>query len=171
MRLYLSTDGGARFSPAQYIATVGSSYRNMDNARVAIADSDSGFVTFRDAGGLEVADLAPIAAQYKTLKTNGKVVDVPVTCPAPKGICKVQLKLTRGKGKTLEILASGKFVIAAGATETLKVPLKAAGRKLLVSDHGHFTATLTIVLHDFAGIQSTTAHVTVLGAFRVCSTW
>jgi hypothetical protein len=158
MRLYLSTDGGTRFSPAQYIATVGGSYRDMDNARVAIADSGTGFVTFRDAGGIEVADLAPIAAQYKTLKSNGKVVDVPVTCPAPKGTCKVELKLTRGKGKTL---ATGKFVIAAGATKTLKVPLEAAGIKLLASGHGHFTATLTVVLHSSAGAQTTTAHVTV----------
>jgi hypothetical protein len=158
MRLYLSTDGGARFSPAQYIATVGGSYRDMDNARVAIADGGSGFVTFRDARGIEVADLDPIAAQYKTLKTNGKVVDVPVTCPAPKATCKVELKLTRGKGMTL---ATGKFAIPAGATKTLKVPLTAAGIKLLASGHGHFTATLTILLHSSAGAQTTTAHVTI----------
>jgi hypothetical protein len=110
---------------------------------------------------LEVSDLNSIAAQYKTLKTNHKVVDVPVTCPAPKGTCKVELKLTRGKGKSLAILASGKFVIPAGATKTLKVPLKAAGIKLLASGRGHFTATLTIVLHSSAGTQTTTAHVTV----------
>jgi len=161
MRLYLSTDGGARFSPAQYIATVGASYSKSDNARVAIADGGSGFVTFRDARGLEVADLTPIAAQYATLKTNGKVVNVPLTCPAPKGTCKVQLKLTQGKGKTLVTLASGTFVIPAGATKTIKVPLKAAGITLLASAHGHFTATLTIVLHSSAGTQTTTAHVTV----------
>ncbi len=161
MRLYLSTNGGARFSPAEYVATVGSGYPGMDNARVAIADSGTGFVTFRDAGGIEVSDLNPIAAQYTKLKTNGKVADVPVTCPDPKGTCKVELKLTRGKGKALTVLASGKFVIPAGATKTLGVPLKAAGIKLLASDHGHFTATLTVVLHSSAGTQTTTANVTV----------
>ena len=161
MRLYLSTDGGARFSPAQYVATVADSYRAMDNARVAIADGGSGFLTFRDARGLEVANLSPIAAQYTTLKTNGKLVYVPVTCPAPKGTCKVEPKLTLGKGKTLLTLAAGKFTLAAGATKTLGVPLKAAGASLLASGHGHFNATLTILTHSSAGTQTTTAHVTV----------
>ena len=110
----------------------------MDNARVAIADGGSGFLTFRDARGLEVANLSPIAAQYTTLKTNGKLVYVPVTCPAPKGTCKVEPKLTLGKGKTLLTLAAGKFTLAAGATKTLGVPLKAAGASLLASGHGHF---------------------------------
>jgi hypothetical protein len=57
--------------------------------------------------------------------------------------------------------AGGKFVIPADATKTLGVSLKAAAIKLLASGHGHFTATLTIVLDGSAGAQTTTAHVTV----------
>ena len=37
MRLYLSSDGGAKFSGAQNVATVQSGYADFDNARVAIS--------------------------------------------------------------------------------------------------------------------------------------
>jgi len=164
MRLYLSTDGGARFSPAQYVATVGSGYPGMDNARVAIADGGSGFVTFRDEGGLEVSDLNPIAAQYKLLHSNGKFVYLPVTCPAPKGRCKGSASIAHRSGSTTATLAHGKFQIPAGATVTLKLRLSGLGIKLLASGHGRLTAALTLLLRPpGATTHTTTAHVTIRG--------
>jgi hypothetical protein len=153
MRLWLSTHGEKRFSAAQYIATVGDSYSDFDNARVAIADHGTGFVTFEDAGGLEVADLYPLGAQWQTLRRTPSVVKVPVSCPAPKGHCKVTVTLAREPaGK----LASGHSEIGAGATSTLRVPLAAAALSLLASHHGPLRATLTIVLQP----PSTSPHTT-----------
>lgn len=144
MRLWLSAHGGTRFSPAQYIATVGDSYADFDNARVAIADNGTGFVTFQDARGLQVADLYPVGSQWRTLRRTSRVVKVPVSCPAPKGRCKVTVMLS---GKPAGKLASGHFKIGAGATATLGVPLDAAALSLLASHHGPLSATLTVVVH------------------------
>jgi hypothetical protein len=161
MRLYLSTSGGAHFSPAEYIATVGDGYPGMDNARLAIADGGSGFVTFQDANGLQVADLNPSAAQYGTLKSDGRVVDVPVTCPDPRQACRFSAKLTRGRGRALVLIAGGSLSVAAGATRTLALGLRSAGVALLGSGHGRFPADLTIVLHGSAGTSTITAGCTV----------
>jgi hypothetical protein len=162
MRLYLSTDGGTRFSPAQYVATVGSSYLAMDNARVAIADDGTGFVTFRDGGGLEVSDLNPIAAQYKALHSNSKFVYLAVTCPAPKSPCKGSASIGRPPGTAKGIVAKGKFSVPAGATVTVKLRLSGHGTKLLNSRHGRLTATLTLLLAlPGAATHTTTAHVEI----------
>jgi hypothetical protein len=151
MRLYISTDGGKKFAPAQDVATIGFAYGGPDNARVAIADHGTGFVTFQDHRGLEVADLFPISTQYRTLHVHEGLAGVTVTCPAPKGSCKIELSLA---SKQLGKIASGKFKLAAGATKTFKLNVSSLSKPA--------RATLTVVIHPpGVSAHTTTSKVTV----------
>ena len=143
MRLYLSSDGGGHFSEAQDVASIGDAYAGPDNARVSIADNGTGFVTFQDHRGLEVADLQPLPAQFKHVHAHGKSAGVPVTCPAPKGSCSVQLTLAVAHYK--QPLRSH-FTVAAGVTRTLRLRLPKAVQTLLRSDHGSLKARLTVLI-------------------------
>lgn len=58
MRLWESTNGGATFTGERDIATIGFGYSEIP--RLAVADDGKGWLTFNDAGGLEVADLNPL---------------------------------------------------------------------------------------------------------------
>jgi hypothetical protein len=60
MRLYVSTTGGASFGVAADIARIGDAYGRNDNAELTAGDDGQGWLTFRDAGGLEVADFSPV---------------------------------------------------------------------------------------------------------------
>jgi hypothetical protein len=156
MRLWLSSDGGSRFSAAQDIATLGAAYADFDNARVSIADNGTGFVTFEDADGLEVADLEPLGLQYKRLKlTHLFVLDIPVTCQAPKGRCEGRANL-KVKGTTV---AGGHRFVPAGETSSLRVELGATGQALLAAAHGRLKATLELTItHIGAKPDSLTIH-------------
>jgi hypothetical protein len=143
MRLYLSSDGGSRFSAAQDVATIGSAYAGFDNARVAIADNGTGFVTFQDASGLEVADLAPLGVQYARLKLHKHFrLELPVTCQAPKGRCKASASV-KVKGT---VIAGGHRYVPAGQTSSLRLELSAQGRALFAAAHGHLKAVLELTI-------------------------
>jgi hypothetical protein len=58
MKLWESTDGGQTFHGERAIATIGSSYAGPPG--LAVASDGQGWLTFKDAGGLEVADLNPL---------------------------------------------------------------------------------------------------------------
>ena len=77
MRLFTSTDGGASFTQTD-VATMGDSYLSDRNASAAVGDDGQGVVTFVDDGGLEVADLTPIAPYVPP----APAVAPPVTVPA-----------------------------------------------------------------------------------------
>jgi hypothetical protein len=145
MQLYLSTDGGARFSPGESVATVADGYADADNARVAIADSGTGFVTFWDDRGLEVADLDPVAAEYRELHARVGVVPVSFTCPAPRGRCAVKLTLSRHRfGR----LTGASFTVPAGATRALKLRLSATTITTLASHRYRMTSELRLRVHS-----------------------
>ncbi len=55
MRLWESTDGGVTFHGERNIATIGGAYSEIP--RLAVAADGQGWLTFKDEGGLEVADL------------------------------------------------------------------------------------------------------------------
>jgi hypothetical protein len=62
MRLYTSTNGGASFGAETDVARVADDYGIDDNAQLAIGDDGSGWLTYSTVGGgLQVADLTPIA--------------------------------------------------------------------------------------------------------------
>ena len=65
MRLFSSVDQGATFS-ASDIASLGDSYLDDRNASVAVGNDGQGVVAFVDDGGLELADLTPIAPPVVT---------------------------------------------------------------------------------------------------------
>jgi hypothetical protein len=139
MDLFLSTDGGASFSPGQEIATVGNSYGGFGTARVAIADTGTGFVTFQDARGLEVADLEPLPTQFTGLHVTGRSLGVPVTCSAPKHACTVALTLkAKHAGRTQT------FHLDSGVTHVLKLRLSPALLSVLKSRHTRVRAKLTL---------------------------
>ncbi len=141
MTLYLSTDAGQHYTAAQDVAKIGFGYGDFDNTRVAIDDAGTGFITFIDHGGLEVADLYPLNSEYRRLKVSNGVVALPVTCPAPKKPCSVSYTLTSGSaGK----LAGGETNVPPGATATLMVHLAASAAALLKAHHGKLPVTLML---------------------------
>ncbi|MFI5027668.1 MAG: hypothetical protein ACHQCF_01640 [Solirubrobacterales bacterium] len=82
MRMFTSTNGGASFGPETDIAHIGGGYALGDNAQLALADSGAGWLTFRDEGGLKMADLNPIAPYVPpappTYKGKEKTFTAPV---------------------------------------------------------------------------------------------
>jgi hypothetical protein len=161
MRLYVSTDGGARFTADQYIATVGGGYAIFDNARVAIANNGTGFVTFRDDAGLQVADLFPLSARLKAFRVSHGAILVPVTCSAPKGRCSVRLTLL---DKSSAKLASARFKVDAGATKSLRLDIGATALSLLSSHGNRLEAKLATSL-QLPGVTAykTSGRVTLVG--------
>jgi hypothetical protein len=59
MRLFTSVNRGTSFSGETTVARVGSGYRSGDNAQLVFSGEGSGLLTYRDSGGLEVANLRP----------------------------------------------------------------------------------------------------------------
>jgi hypothetical protein len=161
MRLWVSSDGGARFSAAQDVATPSFAYSGDDNARVAIADNGTGFVTFQDSRGLEVANLEPLATQYTRLKvTHLSVLELPVTCQAPKGTCTASANIKVGS----TAIASGHRLVAAGETSDLRLALDATGQALLAKAHHHLKATLELTItHHGTPTQRLATHTVITG--------
>ena len=159
MRLFLSNDGGSHFSPSQDVAAIAGGYSILDNARIAIADNGTGFLTFQDSAGMQVADLFPIAAQYSKFHRTGTTLRLRVTCPAPKGRCKVTIRMT---GQHAGRLALARFTITAGATAVLKLRLLAQAVTLLQLHHGRLLASLSVTVKPpGAKAHTTTAAVTI----------
>ncbi len=158
MRLWLSSDGGARFSAAQDIATLGPGYAAFDNARVAIADNGTGFVTFEDADGLQVASLEPIGVQYARLTVvHPWALELPVTCQAPDHTCTATASVRVGA----VMIAGGRRRVAAGRTSTLRLELTATGQARLAA-HRRLAATLALRLtRDGAPPDTLTVHTLI----------
>lgn len=123
MRLFASPNGGATFKEAVHVARIGNAYGIRDNARVTVGDDGLGWVTFRDAKGIRVADFTPIKPYvpppYKgKTKTKSKSVapgitvkeKTPKKCVAtsqkfPVSIgTKVKKKLAHGRKATLKVV-------------------------------------------------------------------
>lgn len=159
MRLWLSSDGGTRFSAAHDVARVGFAYSDDDNARVAIADNGTGFITFQDSAGLEVASLEPLAAQYARLKlARPFVLELPITCDAPKGTCAARASIRVGK----TTIAGGRRRVAAGETSILRLALDATGEKLFAAAGRRLKATLELKISHPGAPRDTLTARTVL---------
>ena len=134
------TETSAHFSAGDEIAKLGFGYAGGDNARVAVASNGTGWVTWQDAGGLHVANLEPLGGPYERLRVAHGVVELPVTCEAPKGYCRAHLELTHGGAA----IGSGERHVPSGGTRLVRVALNGTGTGLLAK-HGHRTkATLTL---------------------------
>jgi hypothetical protein len=140
LALYISTDDGAHFSAGDEIAKIGFGYAGADDARVAVASNGTGWVTWQDAGGLHVANLEPLGGPYQRLQVAHGVVEVPVTCEAPKHYCRAHVELTHGGAA----IGSGERHVPSGGTRLVLVALNGTGTGLLTK-RGHRTkATLTL---------------------------
>ncbi len=160
LSLYISTDGGARFSSAQDIAQIQPGYEVLDNARVALAPNGGGFVTWEDSGGLHVANLSTLTTPYKRLAVHhSNTLELPVTCESPKAACKATATV-RVKGS---VIASAHRSVPSGLTSILSVPLSAAGRGMLAAAHGHLGATLELVITNPGGTPERLVLKTVIG--------
>jgi hypothetical protein len=88
MRLWESTDAGNTFHGERNIAAIGFAYSEIP--RLAVAADGQGWLTFKDAGGLEVADLnaipapkpTPAADTLTTSQTAGTTTGASITIPA-----------------------------------------------------------------------------------------
>jgi hypothetical protein len=90
MRLWESTNGGETFTGERDIAAIGFGYSEIP--RLAVAADGQGWLTFKDAGGLEVADLsalptptpstpAPTPTTLSTSQTAGTTTGANITVP------------------------------------------------------------------------------------------
>jgi hypothetical protein len=169
IRLYISDNAGASFAGGEAIASVGNGYNGNDNARVAVAGDGTGFVTFRDHSGIEVADLYPLAAQFHLLSAHGATVNVPFLCTAPHGSCRIVVSITAGAHKAsvtrrhanTAVLAYGSFKVAAGRSKTVRVRLTPTGRELLHLHQGALKGTLTLSQTGAGATHTTSAGVTI----------
>jgi hypothetical protein len=91
MHLWESTDGGQTFHGERNIATIGYGYSEIP--RLAVAADGQGWLTFKDAGGLEVADLnalagptpptpSPAADTLTTTQASGTTTGASISIPA-----------------------------------------------------------------------------------------
>jgi hypothetical protein len=83
MRFFASPNGST-FKEAVDVASIGSGYSIRNNARVTVGDDGLGWITYRNGGGLQVADFTPIKPYvpppYKgKTKTKSKSVAPGVT--------------------------------------------------------------------------------------------
>jgi hypothetical protein len=112
MRLFISTDGGSTFGPGSSIASIAGGYAIENNARLAITSDGQGWVTFRDAKGLELADLNPLAPPGSSSPPSGSQPGTGTTVTHPG--------ITTTHKPT--VTSSSRSVTVAGAVVTLSTP-------------------------------------------------
>jgi hypothetical protein len=115
MHLWESTDGGQTFHGERNIATIGFGYSEVP--RLAVAADGQGWLTFKDAGGLEVADLSalPVPPQPQVVTTT------PASTPPPTGSYTIK-SITANSNGTITIV----FVPTEGGTADLEVTVPTA---------------------------------------------
>jgi hypothetical protein len=106
MRLFSSADGSSFVETD--VAHIGGAYALGDNAQLALGDSGAGWLTFRDEGGLKMADLNPVAPYVPpkppTFKGKEKTISKPVgdfelTLRLPKSCLQPSQPFYAGAGK------------------------------------------------------------------------
>jgi hypothetical protein len=140
MRLFTSTDGGASYSES-HIAHIGDGYGLNDNAEVATNDGGGGWLLFRDASGLRIADLNPIAGlppgepplppiyKGKTKAIVKKVGNFLIVLRLPKSCLQSRQRFFMGVGKRKRKQLSKKL---GGTIRFTKVVFIYDGKKLKV---------------------------------------
>ena len=81
MRLWESTDGGQTFHGEREIATIGYGFTGVP--RLAVAEDGQGWLTFKDEGGLEVADLNPLIFPATPITVTPTPISSPAPAPTP----------------------------------------------------------------------------------------
>jgi hypothetical protein len=87
MHLWESTDAGASFHGEREIATANGGYEGPP--RLAVAADGQGWLTFKDGGGLEVADLNSLSSGSSSTMSS-----TPVTTVSPPPVALAPTKLT-----------------------------------------------------------------------------
>lgn len=140
MRLFTSTDGGASYTES-HIARIGDGYGLNDNADLATTDGGGGWLVFRDASGLRLADLNPIAGlpagagplppiyKGKTKRIVKKVGNFLIVLRLPKNCLQSRQRFFVGVGKRKRKQLSKKL---GGTIRFTKVVFIYDGKKLKV---------------------------------------
>jgi hypothetical protein len=81
MFLWESTDGGQSFHGEREIAAIGFAYEGPP--RLAVAGNGQGWLTFKDEGGLEVADLNPLVVPTTPIIATPTPTPTPTPAPTP----------------------------------------------------------------------------------------
>jgi hypothetical protein len=178
MRLYTSTNAGASFAPTADIANIGSGYGIQDNAQVAAADDGQGWLTFRDGGGLQLANFTAVApyqpggggggggtpppAYTGTNKTvskglgGGALSGVSITLKVPKSCLQARQAFKVFVGtKVKRKVAKGKHVAVT------KVVFGLDGIVLSTVKRGPFTLVVATLGGTSRSVHTVTAKVTV----------
>jgi hypothetical protein len=139
MRLWESTDGGQTFHGERNIATIGYGYSGIP--RLAVAEDGQGWLTFKDYGGVEVADLNALPTPPISSKST-----TPPPAPIPTSVVSSvtipnQTDQVNGKGDLsvvvdcsnvkctgdLELLAKFKKITGKGKKKKTKIVIQMIG--------------------------------------------
>jgi hypothetical protein len=128
MKLWESTDGGHTFHGERNVAVIGYSYEGPP--RLAVAADGQGWLTFKDEGGLEVANLnSLVSASPEPISAPSKTTTPTPTAPPPSatsvatvqaggGISGAALTVPQGTAVTDQAIISGAAAANAGGTVT-----------------------------------------------------
>jgi hypothetical protein len=145
MRLLISGNGGAGFSSAPNVAALGSAYADNDNAQLTIGDDNQGWVTFRNSGGLQLANLNS-GAKGSGETTQSHVGSDVITLKGPKGCVKpgqavsVTLSVASAKRKHKVVLKIYQAIFAIDAKPFKKILRQSVRKTGKVNPHP-FTAS------------------------------
>ena len=94
MRLFISTNGGSSFGSPTVVASLGGGYQDQTNADLAINDNSSGWLTFINDQGLQLADLSSGAGSSGPPGSHATVGSDVVTLAGPQGCVKAGAPIT-----------------------------------------------------------------------------
>lgn len=124
MRLWESTDGGQTFHGERDIATIGYGYSGIP--RLAVAEDGKGWLTFKDYGGVEVADLNALPTPVPISSKSTTPTPTPTPAVSSLTIPK-QTDEVNGKGD-LSIVLDCSSVKCTGDLELLAKFKKTTGK-------------------------------------------
>ena len=147
MRLLISTNGGASFTEEPNVAALGSSYGDMNNAQLTVADNNQGWVTFLGGGGLQLANLGEGATPPSETTTENHIGSDVITLSGPKGCVRpgqsvsVTLSVASAKRKQKVVLKIYQAIFAVDG-KPFKTILRESVRKTGKVNPHPFTASV-----------------------------
>jgi hypothetical protein len=138
MRLFTSINRGTSFSDETAVARIGGGYRSGDNAQLIFSGDGSGLLTYRDGGGLQVANLKPLSGPAQPSAKPPNYKGKKRTISKRLGAFAITMQLPKGCVQSLQsfpVVVSKKKRHGAAARPGQKLTLKRVafsydGRKL-----------------------------------------
>jgi hypothetical protein len=130
MRLWESSNGGESFTGERNIATIGFAYSGIP--RLAVAADGQGWLTFEDAGGLEVADLSalPKSAGSSGSGSSGSSGGSPLPPPPPPPPAKAVIAANKFGDLLVQLIAPTACTVASSDLSLTVQSLPQSGKGL-----------------------------------------